>query len=159
MAGLALTLALTTRVPKFRCRMSFNAWELVIERSSSSSWLRKSNASLVRQRKCRSLKMMSRFWQSHIIHTESHIGVTISSCISPIMHRPKGVPNFMHYEKVNCTELFNLAESLNHLQKWLQICCLGNIRKADPTFPSLDGSSPSAVLTKKAQQRNSRWRE
>ncbi|KAJ7224681.1 DDE superfamily endonuclease-domain-containing protein [Mycena pura] len=41
--------------------------------------------------------------QSHIIHTESHIGVTISSCISPIMHRPKGVPNFMHYEKVNCT--------------------------------------------------------
>ncbi|KAJ7191817.1 hypothetical protein GGX14DRAFT_319359, partial [Mycena pura] len=40
--------------------------------------------------------------EAHIIHTESHIGVTISSCISPIMHRPKGVPNFMHYEKVNC---------------------------------------------------------
>jgi hypothetical protein len=26
----------------------------------------------------------------------------LSCCISPIMHRPRGVPNSMHYEKINC---------------------------------------------------------
>ncbi|KAJ7873701.1 hypothetical protein B0H13DRAFT_1894881 [Mycena leptocephala] len=41
-----------------------------------------------------------------------------SCCISPIMHRPRGVPNSMHYEKINCTSKSRSTSGLHKIVRW-----------------------------------------